>query len=129
MPFDIPLSCDRRGWLAAAGLGLSFAVPPLAARAARRRGVERPPTLVTIWLAGGPSQLETFDPHPGSPSGGPTQAIDTRLVVGAALFGVGWGLAGICPGPALMRVWLAAPGALWFVLPMLAGLLLFSRKA
>lgn len=79
MPFDIPLSCDRRGWLAAAGLGLAFALPPLSARAARRRGMERPPTLVTIWLAGGPSQLETFDPHPGSPIGGPTQAIDTRL--------------------------------------------------
>lgn len=73
------LTCDRRGWLAATGLGLAFALPPLPARAARRRGAERSPALVTIWLAGGPSQLETFDPHPGSPSGGPTRAIDTRL--------------------------------------------------
>lgn len=56
------------------------------------------------------------------------KTIDARLLLGAALFGVGWGLSGICPGPALMRVWLAAPGALWFVLPMFAGLLLFSRK-
>lgn len=71
---------SRRRWCVhVAGLGLSLALPALPTRAAARRGVERPGSLVTIWLAGGPSQLETFDPHPGTGIGGPTQAIDTAL--------------------------------------------------
>lgn len=71
---------DRRSLLlAAASLGLTFALPALPARAARRRGVERPRSLLVVWLAGGPSQLETFDPHPGAPAGGPTRAIDTAI--------------------------------------------------
>jgi len=69
----------RRFCLEIAGLGLSLALPGLPARAVERRGTERPGSLITIWLAGGPSQLETFDPHPGSPAGGPTQAIGTAL--------------------------------------------------
>ncbi|MCA8924030.1 MAG: DUF1501 domain-containing protein [Planctomycetes bacterium] len=36
-------------------------------------------SVIWVWLEGGPSQLETFDPHPGTKIGGPTQAIDTRL--------------------------------------------------
>jgi len=76
LPVVPPLS--RRGlFLSASALGLSFALPPLPARAARRRGPERPRSLVVVWLAGGPSQLESFDPHPGAASGGPTTAIDT----------------------------------------------------
>ena len=51
----------------------------MAARAARLRGAERPKSLITLWLAGGPSQLETWDPHPEAKNGGPTQAIDTRM--------------------------------------------------
>lgn len=71
---------DRRGLLlSASGLGLSFCLPALPARAARSRGAERPRSLLTIWLGGGPSQLETFDPHPGTAIGGPTQAIDTAI--------------------------------------------------
>ena len=71
---------DRRSAvLTAAGLGLAFSLPALPARAARRRGPERPRSLVTVWLVGGPSQLETFDPHPGTVIGGPTRAIDTAI--------------------------------------------------
>jgi hypothetical protein len=71
---------DRRRWIfASSALGLSLCLPPLSARAAARRGRERPTALVAIWLAGGPSQLETFDPHPGTRIGGPTQDISTRL--------------------------------------------------
>jgi hypothetical protein len=47
--------------------------------------------------------------------------IDAQLVVGAVLFGVGWGLGGLCPGPALTALPLAAPGTLAFVPAMLAG--------
>lgn len=63
----------------AAGCGLSFFVPGLSARAASARGQERKKSLVTIWLAGGPSQLETWDPHPGTAIGGPTRDIATRV--------------------------------------------------
>jgi len=72
--------CSRRDVLRlAAGLGLSFSVPALGARAAQLRGAERPKSLITLWMAGGPSQLETWDPHPEAKNGGPTRAIDTRL--------------------------------------------------
>jgi len=48
--------------------------------------------------------------------------IDTRLIVGPALFGMGWGLGGFCPGPALTAIGLAAPGTLMFVPAMFAGM-------
>lgn len=48
--------------------------------------------------------------------------IDARLLVGPALFGLGWGLSGLCPGPALTSLGLAAPGVLVFVPAMLAGM-------
>lgn len=63
----------------AVGLGLSFMVPGLSPRLMARRGKERPKSLVLIWLEGGPSQLETWDPHPGSKVGGPTKAIRTSI--------------------------------------------------
>jgi len=75
-----PGRLDRRRLIvASSALGLSLCLPPLSARAAARRGRERPTALVAIWLAGGPSQLETFDPHPGTRIGGPTLDIPTRL--------------------------------------------------
>lgn len=77
-PWDaVRIRARRRVLVGAAGL--SFLLPPLAARAARARGAERPRSLLVVWLAGGPSQLETFDPHPGAPAGGPTGAIDTTI--------------------------------------------------
>jgi len=60
-------------------LGLSFVLPALEGRAAEARGKERPKGLILLWLAGGPSQLETWDPHPGTLIGGETQAIRTRI--------------------------------------------------
>jgi uncharacterized membrane protein YedE/YeeE len=48
--------------------------------------------------------------------------IDPRLIGGAFVFGVGWGLAGICPGPALTALASGEPGALVFVGAMLAGI-------
>ncbi|MFN7768535.1 MAG: DUF1501 domain-containing protein [Planctomycetaceae bacterium] len=74
------LCVDRRSVLrSAAALGLSFSLPALAPRQARARGTERPTSLILVWLAGGPSQLETWDPHPGTRIGGDTRAIDTTL--------------------------------------------------
>ncbi|MBI3863486.1 MAG: DUF1501 domain-containing protein [Planctomycetia bacterium] len=69
---------NRRHFLQfAAGCGLSFALPGTDLRAAARRGAERHKSLLVIWLDGGPSQLETWDPHPSSRVGGPTRAIAT----------------------------------------------------
>lgn len=52
--------------------------------------------------------------------------IDRRLVIGAALFGAGWGLAGFCPGPALVSLAAGQPKAAVFVISMLAGMALFE---
>lgn len=51
--------------------------------------------------------------------------VDGRLVGGAALFGIGWGLAGYCPGPAFVSLAKGAPTVLLFVAAMLAGMGLF----
>lgn len=53
--------------------------------------------------------------------------IDRRLVGGSLVFGIGWGLAGICPGPALVLLGTGAPQGLAFVIAMLAGMWLFER--
>lgn len=50
------------------------------------------------------------------------RTIDVRLVAGAAIFGVGWGLSGYCPGPALVGLAGAAPGAIVFAAAMLVGI-------
>lgn len=50
--------------------------------------------------------------------------IDARLVGGSALFGVGWGLAGICPGPAIATLAVAPVVILPFIAAMLVGMLL-----
>jgi uncharacterized membrane protein YedE/YeeE len=53
--------------------------------------------------------------------------IDPRLIVGAALFGAGWGLGGYCPGPALTALTVGGWPTLVFVLSMFAGMLLARR--
>ena len=52
--------------------------------------------------------------------------IDRKLLLGAMLFGAGWGLAGICPGPALVG-FILQPAILGFVVAMLAGMWLHDR--
>jgi hypothetical protein len=57
---------DRRRFLhLSAACGLSFTLPSLNIKAAEKRGTERPKSLIVLWMSGGPSQLETFDPHAG----------------------------------------------------------------
>jgi hypothetical protein len=73
---------SRRDWLRLATSGVfagSFCgwLGPLAARAAE--DPKRRRSCIVIWLHGGPSQLETWDPKPGHKNGGPTKAIDTNV--------------------------------------------------
>lgn len=51
--------------------------------------------------------------------------VDGRLLAGAAVFGVGWGLVGYCPGPAFTALATGSPVTGAFVASMLAGMLLF----
>ncbi|MCG5248915.1 DUF6691 family protein [Methylorubrum extorquens] len=51
--------------------------------------------------------------------------LDPRLLAGAAVFGVGWGLVGLCPGPALTLLTVAPASAATFVAAMVVGMLLF----
>ena len=74
------------------------------ALAARRR----------VSLLGAPMQLPT------------ARRIDRRLVVGSLAFGVGWGLAGFCPGPALVAIGAGEAKAVAFVLAMVAGMGLYE---
>lgn len=50
-------------------------------------------------------------------------AVDRRLLTGAALFGAGWGLAGFCPGPAVMNLATLQPEVGLFVAAMVVGML------
>ena len=50
--------------------------------------------------------------------------IDRPLVIGSAMFGAGWGLVGLCPGPALENLATLSPGVLVFVAAMAAGMVL-----
>jgi uncharacterized membrane protein YedE/YeeE len=60
-----------------------------------------------------------------------TEAIDKRLLIGAVLFGAGWGLAGFCPGPALVSLGSGEAKAALFVAGMIAGMIvceIFDRR-
>ena len=52
--------------------------------------------------------------------------VDRWLVGGSLLFGVGWGIAGLCPGPGLVALGMGQPKAVVFVLAMLAGMGIFE---
>ena len=54
----------------------------------------------------------------------PSPIVDRKLVGGAALFGLGWGLSGYCPGPAVVSLVSGARASLVFVGAMIAGMLL-----
>jgi uncharacterized protein len=86
-------------------MGGAIALGVVAFRCGARRSVS---------LLGQPMQLPT------------ARQLDRRLVVGSAIFGVGWGLAGICPGPALVLLGAGAVKGAVFVVALLAGMALFE---
>ncbi|KUZ00633.1 MULTISPECIES: DUF6691 family protein [unclassified Burkholderia] len=54
------------------------------------------------------------------------RTITVRLVAGSAVFGIGWGLAGFCPGPAIVSIGLGSAKGIAFVVAMLIGMALFE---
>lgn len=52
----------------------------------------------------------------------PTPVLDHRLITGSALFGAGWGLAGLCPGPSIASLSYGGPGGFVFLAAMLVGM-------
>ncbi|MGZ3252926.1 MAG: DUF6691 family protein [Burkholderiaceae bacterium] len=52
--------------------------------------------------------------------------IDRRLIIGSALFGIGWGIAGFCPGPAIVSLGMGEIKAIIFVAAMLLGMAIFE---
>jgi uncharacterized membrane protein YedE/YeeE len=55
----------------------------------------------------------------------PKAKIDKKLIIGSALFGIGWGLSGLCPGPALMSLTSGLLGSYVFVVALFIGFVLF----
>ena len=55
--------------------------------------------------------------------------IDAPLVVGAAIFGIGWGLAGVCPAPGVVDLGFLNPAAAIFVVSMAVGMLIYRFVA
>lgn len=53
--------------------------------------------------------------------------VDTRLVLGSSLFGLGWGLAGFCPGPAIAGLVTGSLSVVAFVIAMLLGMMVHDR--
>ena len=57
----------------------------------------------------------------------PPRGIDRALMIGAVIFGLGWGLSGICPGPGLVLLTTLAPAAVAFVAAMIVGMLIGTK--
>ncbi|WP_343683345.1 DUF6691 family protein [Acinetobacter baylyi] len=53
--------------------------------------------------------------------------IDKKLLAGAFIFGIGWGIAGICPAPALTLIGLGSYQAFYFIFAMLIGMLIYRK--
>jgi Protein of unknown function (DUF1501) len=94
------MDLSRRGFLQlGASASMSFLLGPTAWGGPQQ---QRAKSVIYLWLKGGPSQLETFDPKPGTAIGGPTRAIDTA--VRGVQFGSGYpGLAERLDRMALVR--------------------------
>jgi uncharacterized protein (DUF1501 family) len=78
MTVERTLQIDRRGFLTLAGLGWLAPLGPLLARQAESSR-EPARSLILLWLGGGPSQIETFDPHPGTEIAAGTKAVASSV--------------------------------------------------
>ncbi len=80
---------------------------------------------VAVTFVGFKQVLKLTRPFFASRFSVPTRAdIDARIIVGPAIFGIGWGLAGFCPGPALTALGFGSASAMIYVVAMCAGMVL-----
>jgi uncharacterized membrane protein YedE/YeeE len=115
------------GLVFALGLGLSGMTQPAKIRAFLDVTGAWDPSLAFVMIGAvgvyfAVERLTRGRLHPRPPL---VQGIDARLVVGAVIFGVGWGLSGFCPGPAIVSIGGGVGAALWFVPAMVAGMALY----
>lgn len=128
-----PLIALASGLLFGAGLAISGMADPARVRAFLDLGGRWDPTLAFV-MAGAilpmavawrlaarrPAPLADTDFHLP-----PTSPVDARLISGAALFGIGWGIAGLCPGPAVADLAIRPVPAGLFVIAMTTGFALY----
>ena len=77
-------------------------------------------------FAFGMAKKRTVDFFGGAIRWPSSSTIDRRLIGGALVFGVGWGIAGFCPGPALVSLAAGVPKAFGFVVAMVVGMAIFE---
>jgi uncharacterized membrane protein YedE/YeeE len=127
-----PLFALLSGTLFGLGLAISGMVNPAKVLAFLDVAGAWDPTLALVMLGALAVTTPAFRlvlrrPHPWFAPGFalPTRKdLEPRLVLGAALFGIGWGIAGLCPGPAVTALIAGKPAIFAFVAAMLAGFLL-----
>lgn len=68
-------------------------------------------------------KMPVFEPSFELPG---NREIDSRLAIGAVLFGLGWGLVGLCPGPAIAAIAIGGMPALIFLVAMTSGMVFFE---
>ena len=79
--------------------------------------------MAAAWLLAGTRQAPVFG---GDMPGAAASFIDARLIGGAAIFGLGWGLVGLCPGPALAGMLVGGLPVLIFIAAMIFGMALLN---
>ena len=112
------------GLLFALGLGVSGMTDPRRVLAFLDLAGDWDPSLMLV-LGGAVGVYAVGSPRFVSP-GPRDRRLEPRLFIGAALFGVGWGLVGLCPGPALVDLVAGGTDVLIFVAAMLAGMALLA---
>ncbi len=124
-----PLIALVSGLLFGAGLAVSGMADPARVRAFLDLGGHWDPTLAFVivgailpmaiaWRSASRRPTPLADVDFDLPA---TTPVDARLISGAALFGIGWGIAGLCPGPAIADIAIRPAAAGLFVIPMMAG--------
>ncbi len=124
------------GLIFAAGLGIGGMTNPNKVKAFLDVSGDWDPSLafvmagaIAVYSLGYRFVMRATRPYCGHSFSMPSNtAIDGKLAVGAIMFGLGWGLAGYCPGPALVSVGTLSSSAVLFVGAMLAGMFLFDRR-
>lgn len=80
-----------------------------------------PMAIAWRFTAGRKPLLRATFPAPSDPR------LGKNLVIGSTLFGIGWGLAGLCPGPAMASLGFGGPGGVLFLVAMIAGMVVAPR--